>query len=285
MPGAGKNRPASLVPSTKESTPDLKLRLDDVGRGFLYQPTLASSFRVPEPATGRRSTDRLTQRAARQIKGAALKAAAIGSPLRTFMTFTMRPEAREAVASGDTVIGHEMSRVLNAIAEGERRRGRRSTVYIWVAENPGDDNPHVHLLTNLRVPREEFDALAARLESLWGHGWVKVEKIRKPKSAGQYILKAVGYSLKGGEGSQGKVAGNRYGIARSILPKYETHAVYDCADAAQGLRDLQQSMEADVERVEGLVLTRYGLSFPAGSNVEQVLEVVGRLGEAVHMSD
>ena len=32
---------------------------------------------------------------------------------------------------------------------------------------------------------------------------------------------------------------NRYGIARAIMPKYETLDLYECGDAAKGLRELR----------------------------------------------
>jgi len=268
--------------------PDLKLRMDDVGRGFVYRPTLGTHFVVPDPATGRRVTERLTPRAARQIKGAALKAALNGTPLRTFMTFTMDMASREAVESGEVVIGREMRRTLNALGESRKRKGEERMVYVWVAENPGGNNPHVHLLTDHTVRRSEFLRFAGHVESLWGHGWVKVQRIRRPERAGAYILKAVGYSLKGQEGSQGPVAGNRYGVARAILPRYETLSIYDCEAAGNAIGALQAEMTEDVEMIGPLALTHYGLSFPAGSSVEDVMLTVcelNSLGQAVHMSD
>src|SRR5450759_4207069 len=92
-PGRGENRPSpSLVYRRESSTglPDLRLRTDDVGRAFLFRPVLSEPGKPPEPTYGRRSTERLTFAAARHIKGAAIKAVAVGLPLRTFMTFTVR---------------------------------------------------------------------------------------------------------------------------------------------------------------------------------------------------
>ena len=154
-----------------------------------------------------------------------------------------------------------------------------------VAENVGDENPHVHMLTSYAVLRAEFDAFAVHLESLWGHGWAKIERVRQPEKAGRYIMKALGYAMKGANDDQGTVIGNRYGISRAILPKYQTLNVMDCRRAADGLRLLQVKMKDDIEELApGLWLTRSGLSFEAGTDLDRVVDVIAKLG-AVHTSD
>lgn len=96
--------------------------------------------------------------------------------------------------------------------------------YLWVAENPDrideetgeylGENPHIHLLMRWRVPYKHFDAWAARLEKLWGHGFAHLEKIKDPQKAGSYVAKAAGYLSKAqGKGDQGEIRGNRYGIS------------------------------------------------------------------------
>lgn len=282
-PGRGENRPGpSLVHSAKESTPSLRLRYDDIQRGFLFRPVLARNSSL-EPQCGPRSTRRLSPRAARKIKGAAIKAHALGYPLMTFMTFTCAPEDRERIASGELVLGREMRRTLNAMQQRFRREGQDDFAYIWVAENPGDDNPHVHLLTNLRVPRRKFDEHAAWVESLWGHGWVKIERIRKPESAGRYILKAVGYTIKGGEGTQGTVRGNRYGISRNIMVAEDTFELYEEYErASQALVAFTGTLPegSDVECVaDGLYLTRFGLAFGPGTDLEKIGRLITLLAE------
>jgi len=72
--------------------------------------------------------------------------------------------------------------------------------YLWVAENPDridtetgeylGENPHVHLMMKWRVDFRHFDAWAARLEKLWGHGFAHLEKIKDPQKAGSYVAKA-----------------------------------------------------------------------------------------------
>jgi len=248
----------------------------------LYRPVLTRYSQL-EPQYGPRSTWRLTPRAARKIKGAAIKAHESGYSLVTFMTFTCAPEDRERIAGGGLVLGHEMRRTLNAVQQRFRRRGQAAFAYIWVAENPGDENPHVHLLTNLRVPRREFAELAAWIESLWGHGWVKIERIRKPESAGRYILKAVGYTIKGEEGTQGTVRGNRYGISRNIMVTEDTFDLDGKYEAAsEVLVALTGTLPegSDVERIaEGLYLTRFGLAFGAGTELHKIGDLLELLAE------
>lgn len=282
-PSTGAARPvcpvSSLVLKTKESTqdyPDLRLRIDDTGRGFLFVPMFGSSyFKVPDPCTGPRSTVRLTPRAVRNIKGAAIKAVKVGEPLRTFVTFTVRAESRPAFAEGSLVLGREMKRTLNAFNEWLRRRGDRGLVYIWVAENKGEANPHVHMLLNYRVARKDFETFAAHIEALWGHGFAHIERVREPQRAGRYILKALGYTMKGAEDGQGTVIGNRFGISRKILPKYETVNLFESAEAAEGLRVRQAAMTEDIQEIApGLYLLRHGVSFNDDFRLEDVLEVL-----------
>lgn len=96
--------------------------------------------------------------------------------------------------------------------------------YLWVAENPDridtdtgevmGENPHLHLMMAWSVPYKHFEAWAARLEKLWGHGFAHLEKIKDPQKAGAYVAKAAGYLSKAqGKTDQGKIRGNRYGIS------------------------------------------------------------------------
>lgn len=277
-PGRGGNRPApSLVQSPKESTPALRFRHDDIGRAFLYRPGFGPVV-PPAPPAGPRSTTHLTARAARQLKGAALKADAVGMGLRTFATFTCQPADRIGIANGELILGREMRRTLNAIQQRFRRETYRGFAYIWVAENPEDENPHVHLVTNHRVPRSEFDEFARWVESLWGHGWVTLERVRKPKQAGCYLLKAVGYSLKGEGGEQGTIRGNRYGISSNIRAREQTADVVGQEKAADVLRLFQASVgDRGVVPCGDVFLTSHGIAFPAGSGPERVHEVIDEL--------
>jgi hypothetical protein len=105
-------------------------------------------------------------------------------------------------------------------------------------------------LTNYLVKRKKLEEFAAHVERLWGFGFVKMQRLRKPESAGKYVLKAVGYTVKGGDGAQGTIYGNRYGISKSIRVQSDTFDIYDQAEAREGLERLQDDMESDIEPLE-----------------------------------
>jgi len=176
-----------------------------------YQSVSAS---LPPAQTGPRITSALSKRAARVVSDAAILAVQNGTPLTAFWTFTVEgTDQRRSFATASRPISFEMRRTLNAI-----RTTKGDFEYVWVAENPRNENPHVHLLTSLVVPRADFDGFAAWVESLWGLGFVHMERLRKPAAAGRYLLKAVGYLNKGGSAGcdMGRVRGSRYAVSRSL---------------------------------------------------------------------
>ncbi|WP_256612985.1 rolling circle replication-associated protein [Vibrio ostreae] len=120
--------------------------------------------------------------------------------------------------------------------------------YIWVAECPanefGEPNPHVHVLLRWNVPKHLFSAWSARLEKIWGHGFAKLERIRKPKAAGSYIIKAVGYAAKGANADQGLIRGNRYNIAKcSRAPDWEVLTSFDADNMTAIIRELGHKLD------------------------------------------
>ena len=120
--------------------------------------------------------------------------------------------------------------------------------YIWVAECPenedGEPNPHVHVLLRWTVPQNLFSPWAKRLEKIWGHGFAKLERIRKPQAAGTYIIKAVGYAAKGEDASQGLIKGNRYSIAKcSRAPAWECLASFDADNMTAIIKELGYRLE------------------------------------------
>ncbi|WP_051241275.1 rolling circle replication-associated protein [Vibrio litoralis] len=120
--------------------------------------------------------------------------------------------------------------------------------YIWVAECPaneyGEPNPHVHILIRWSVPHHQFSPWAKRIESLWGHGTVKVEKLRKPKAAGSYIIKAVGYAAKGENGGQGLIRGNRYSIAKcSRAPAWECLTSFEADNMIAVIKEMGYKLD------------------------------------------
>ncbi|WP_254865802.1 rolling circle replication-associated protein [Vibrio parahaemolyticus] len=120
--------------------------------------------------------------------------------------------------------------------------------YIWVAECPanedGEPNPHVHILLRWTVPEHLFSPWAKRLEKIWGHGFAKLERIKKPKAAGSYIIKAVGYAAKGENADQGLIKGNRYNIAKcSRAPAWETLASFEAGNMTAIIKELGYKLE------------------------------------------
>jgi hypothetical protein len=103
--------------------------------------------------------------------------------------------------------------------------------YLWVAEAPvklkvietrGDFdcveqsvNPHCHVLLRWNVEPHLFRAWAARIESMWGQGFANLLRIKDDKAASGYLLKAIGYLVKGEDSNdQGEIRGNRYNISK-----------------------------------------------------------------------
>lgn len=207
--------------------PGIGVRADDVGRFFVYRRGHLTP-KLPPRQTGPRETSWLSQRAARNIKGAARKASGTLS-LHAFWTFTFSEDQRHEIASGTLVPGAEIRRFLGWLRKHVRQEsatrpdlGAGALAYIWVAENPEDDNPHLHFLTSYTSRYRDFRAFAADVERVWGHGAVHMEWIREARASGHYLLKAVGYTAKGEAQGQGTIRGNRYSISRNIMPKYRS---------------------------------------------------------------
>ncbi|MEW8073617.1 MAG: hypothetical protein AB2826_24660 [Candidatus Thiodiazotropha sp.] len=103
--------------------------------------------------------------------------------------------------------------------------------FVWVIENPeneqGERNPHIHLLMNWHVKLDEFHAWAMWIEKTWGKGFAKLERIRKPAAAANYMAKAANYITKGASDEQGSVRGNRYSVGKDArAPSARTVGVY-----------------------------------------------------------
>jgi len=141
------------------------------GEVSITLPTNPMLQRPPPPDnSGSRVTTELSRRGAKTIRGAVYLADRDHGSMRTFITATFTPEARERLASGDTTIGAEVSRFLDAWRSRYRKKGKTQPLFIWVAENPNDSTPHVHILTHDRVESRHFRMWARGLEKLWGNG-------------------------------------------------------------------------------------------------------------------
>ena len=142
--------------------------------------------------------------------------------------------------------------------------------YLWVAEAPvkklgskeyefngekyevecvGEQNYHAHVLMRWNVEPVFFHEWAARIESLWGQGFVTIERIKNAKAAASYLLKALGYMVKGGEGSQGEIRGNRYNISKHARAEsWENCATHEAQHMYGLIQEYMQGLEAKKER-------------------------------------
>ncbi|MDV5167500.1 hypothetical protein [Photobacterium rosenbergii] len=218
---------------------------------------------APDPQSGERYTEKLTQRAVTKIFESGAYVAACEGGFTTFLTLTFTMEQRNAIFGGETTLGREVSRFLDGIkkmfqrgwqgidADGEQFEldGIEEPFhYIWVAECPanehGEPNPHVHLIMNWQVDKQHFQAWSERLEGIWGNGFAHLERIRQPKAAGSYIIKAVGYAAKGENADQGLIKGNRYNIARcSRAPGWDCLANFEAHNMAAIIKECGYRLE------------------------------------------
>lgn len=187
-----------------------------------------------------------------------------------------KPEKLWRVIGAKTTIGAEVSGFINALKK-VRKRGFKAYVterdsesgrlyclfpkqeacvipeksdfhYLWVAECPanegGEPNPHVHLLMDWDMTPELFLAWSEKIESLWGNGFAKLQRVRKPEAAGTYIIKAVGYAAKGGKENQGIIRGNRYNMAACTrAPRWETLTSFEAGNMAGIICELGHKLD------------------------------------------
>ncbi|MCP4060351.1 MAG: hypothetical protein GY738_24275 [Pseudoalteromonas sp.] len=129
-----------------------------------------------------------------------------------------------------------------------------SKVYEWEGEKieiqcVGEQNYHAHVLMRWNVEPVFFHEWAARIEKIWGQGFVTIERIKNAKAAAAYLLKALGYLVKGAEGSQGEIRGNRYNISKHARAEgWENCATHDAQHMYGLIQEYAQGLEAKKER-------------------------------------
>ncbi|MEX2490012.1 MAG: hypothetical protein WD356_10860 [Pseudomonadales bacterium] len=178
---------------------------------------------------------------------------------QTFVTGTFTTDVRGRIANGETTIQREVSRTMDGLQkmyqrgwtreQGERVEGHEgSLAYCWVVEVPkneqGEDNPHVHIMMNWKVPYEQFEEWSGRIEGIWGNGYFHLDKIKDPLCAGSYMAKAAGYMCKAaGQDDQGRVKGNRYGISKNArAPGWYTVTEAELGIMGQLIAEVHQRM-------------------------------------------
>jgi len=104
-----------------------------------------------------------------------------------------------------------------------------------------DRNPHCHVLMRWNVEPHLFREWADRLESQWGLGFAKLERIKNKDAASGYLLKAIGYVLKGSASDQGEIKGNRYNISSSArAPAWEHIATFDAQNMCAIINEVKE---------------------------------------------
>jgi len=241
---------SSLVPlCTQDSTP--KVHEIPLGIYSADEPTIAtrtdggyvSDFiyatpmhRVtpPPPESRKGYSDALSSKGARAIQAAAQIALERGTPFQAMWVFSVTDEYLPAFLPPD---GYDGSGTPRLTMSGELRRfnshlllycqrnGLHRPEYAWVGESKSDGerlyHPHPHYLTTLAVRRSEFEVFSSDIERLWGLGSVHMTVLRNRHHASKYLLKGVGYSVKGTDGSQGRVWGRRWGISKALKHREE----------------------------------------------------------------
>lgn len=193
------------------------VRLYKSGRWTITRASPWQEAPTPPIAEGPRRSTTLTRRGARRIADAGFVAADLGRPFTTFWRFSFGgAELRRGLGAAELSIGSEVRDFLRALRLYYKREGLDELGYAWVAENnwsrriADTRNPHTHMLLPDRLPK-------ARIQEMWGRGFIKAEKLRVPQFAGVYMLKAAGYMGKAGSSDQGPVRGNRYGVSRNLI--------------------------------------------------------------------
>ncbi len=248
----------------------LKVKHNSAGEVSITLPTNPQLDRPPPPDnSGTRITTELSKRGAKSIRGAVYLADRDHGGMVTFITATFDLETRERLTSGDTTIGAEVRRFIDAWRSRYRKKGKKQPLFIWVAENPNNSNPHVHILTNIKVEYRHFRRWASGLEKLWGNGMVHLEKMKYPKAAGRYLMKSIGYLAKGTNGSQGSVVGQRYGVSRDLKPKEHIDYLHVGIEGIIAYRKMIS--EKCGEKSNDIYIHEYGIWAPPGFGIDQLL--------------
>lgn len=244
---------------------------------YRIRTRVETSLSTPPVRSGPLVSNFLTSAAARKITESCYFMAEKHKGFKTFVTGTFKPETRAAIAAGETTIQREVSRTMDALqkmylrgwqgTDGEKHAGHDSTLkYCWVVEIPkneqGEENPHVHFMVDWRVKKKHFTEWAARIESIWGHGYFHLEKIKDPLCAGAYMAKAAGYLTKGKQEDQGRVKGNRYGISKNAR--------------APGWFTIQETelnvMGKLIAEMNEMMMAKYGQTYGAREHLKRELE-------------
>lgn len=224
----------------------------------------------PPQQAGERKTSQLSQKGASKILDSGAYVSAIRGGFTTFLTLTFDANARERILSQESTIGKEVSRFFDAASKMYQRGwqcdndllitkndfqcvgasaivppANDSLDYLWVAEMPdnknGEANPHCHVLLRWSVEPYLFHDWASKIERLWGQGFAKLERIKSADAASGYLLKALGYVVKGESKEQGTFRGNRYNISKAArAPAWECLAEFEAQNMCAIINEVRE---------------------------------------------
>jgi len=128
--------------------------------------------------------------------------------------------------------------------------GHNERLYPWGKVSAvGKQNYHAHVLMRWNVEPVFFHEWASRIEKIWGQGFVTIERIKNANAAAAYLLKALGYMVKGGEGSQGEIRGNRYNISKHARAEgWENCATHEAQHMYGLIQEYMQGLEEKARR-------------------------------------
>jgi len=242
-----------------------------------------SSSEPPPQQEGDRETSQLSQKGASKILDSGAYVSAVRGGYTTFLTLTFDNDAQQRIVNEESTIGKEVSRFFDAISKMYQRGwqcasemlrhengfdciGASEAVpangdsldYLWVAEMPESEgrgaNPHCHVLLRWNVEPHLFHDWAARIESLWGLGFAKLERIRSADAASGYLLKALGYVVKGESSEQGQFKGNRYNISRAArAPAWECLAEFDAQNMFAIINEVKEKWRRKDKPVQSVI--------------------------------
>ena len=252
----------SAVARIDERTWSGSYRIRVTAQGSLSEP--------PPQQSGDRQTSQLSQKGASKILDSGAYVSAVRGGFTTFLTLTFDADARKRILEQESTIGKEVTRFFDATTKmyqrgwqcaGDSIKSKNgfdcigatakvaemndSLDYLWVAEMPdnkkGEPNPHCHVLLRWNVEPYLFHDWASKIEKLWGLGFAKLERIRSADAASGYLLKALGYVVKGESKEQGTFKGNRYNISKAArAPAWECLAEFEAQNMCAIINEVRE---------------------------------------------
>lgn len=240
---------------------------------FIY--AIPRHRRTPPPPESRKGySSALSPKAARTIQAASELAYRRGAPFRAMWVFSVTDEHLPDFLPADgydgagkprKTLSGELRRFFNAFRKYCRDHGLGYFDYAWAAESESSGarvyHPHAHCLITLTVARSAFADLCETVERVWGLGSVNITFLRVPRNAARYVLKGVRYSVKGTDGTQGRVWGYRSGVSSQLRHKEQRIPHSRSVDAAMGLVEVANALR---ERGLPVMRTAYGVFTPRG---------------------